>query len=366
MSDIGVCSSHRIAWPTVPECREQGVKLVRTVCHDVQELAGACESFNGTEIEVCALIEGQTNGFGNPFVDGDWSGVEQVTRDVVTIPAVKYVECGNELDLWKVPVWLAAQLAIRMGAIVANAGRRPILTSVVSAEWQDYAQRLAMLLPADLYNLFWANCHPYGRRAKGFPSWFGWGADGWEAECAYALARTKDLTGLPTVATESGIKLGDANHDNNDVPDIEDENAQAIFVGNWVQSFLEMPKADYPFACYFAWHDLIGQSGEQGEWAFGLRRTDWSPRPSAFAMQAALGGLAPSPTPVPPEPSPSPSVGWIGDGLKDAIRIMGWTPIGGEVPPIGPYVNCAEGPIFWSTERQRAYRINRNGKWKPI
>lgn len=300
VSRLGICASHRIAWPSPQECAALGARIIRTVCYDAGELAGAAESLIGAAA-VCALIETQTNGVGNPFSDGDWTGAVALADLVARIPNVRYVEMFNELDLWGVPVEQAAHAALVMAPIIARHGKQPILTSVVSATWQEYVQRLADLLPAEIRALVWGNCHPYGRRALGVPEWFGWGASGWEAEAAYALARVYELTGLPTVATESGIKLSDANHDNDDVEDIGDDEAQATFVGNWVRSFRDLDPVLFPFACYFSWADIVGQAGEQGEFAFGLRDRNWAPRPS-WSVFAEAAGEQPAPQPV-PEPA---------------------------------------------------------------
>jgi hypothetical protein len=297
MSLIGLDVSHRVAWPTPDEVRALRPALLRTVCYMSDELWLAVQKLQGT-VPVCALVEGQTGGFGDPFHDGDWRGAKKAAAAVASIEGVGWVEMGNELDLWGIPVEMAVKLTTVMAPLIAARGKRPILTSVASSGWQEYLERLVEMLPREVAELCWANVHPYGRRALGFPAWFGWGADGWQAEAAYALERGRELTGLPCVASESGIKLGDANHDNNEFEDDLDDHAQAIFVEKWIQSFNSLDPTQYPFACYFAWADIVGTSSEQGEYAFGLRRHDWSTRPSWDVFSRMMGGVTPPEPPM--------------------------------------------------------------------
>lgn len=319
MSKIGLDVSHRVAWPSPSEVKALGVELVRTVCYDPDELAAAIDELGGA-CEVATLVENQTIGVGDPFSSGDWRPARKVVKRVCAIPGVRYVSLWNELDLWRVPVELAARAAIELAPIVAQAGKQPILTSVTSGDWQGYLERLVALLPAEIRALMWADVHPYGRRARGFPTWFGWGTDGWEAECAYALARARELTGLPCVATESGIKLSDANRDGNDIEDDLDDYEQAVFARYWVESFRELDEQAHPFACYFCWADVVGNPDEQGEQAFGLRRHGWTPRPAWYAFQAATGGVAVPPPAHTFEMGFARLKGWLRETAGDAVE----------------------------------------------
>lgn len=286
MGDVGLVINARGAAPDRDEVAALGLTngVLRTIVYNFDELS-ACIGQYSPETAVCALLNSETDGVGS-----DYSGWE----DVVTRFArrfgyglVESVECGNEFDLLGIEVARAAELVKVASPILRANGLKVILPSVASPNWVDYLTRLAAATEgyAD-----YANVHPYGQRVGGFPRDWGFG------EIADVIQTANDVSGLPVVFTESGIKIGDAGG-------LE---GQAAYVRRWVSLVQSYSQARLAFACYFAWRDDIGGPTERGPQAFGLREEQGFARPAWQAFAVANGVVTPPrPTP-PPEPTPAP------------------------------------------------------------
>jgi hypothetical protein len=92
---------------------------------------------------------------------------------------------------------------------------------------------------------------------------------------------------------------------------------------------------------------------------FGLYRADGSPKPaaSAFRDESRWVGSGTDPwSVVPTPPTPPEGVGWIGDGLLQALTTQGWIPTSGEHDETLRLVRAGEDMIVWTDEGAQAYR----------
>jgi hypothetical protein len=281
MAEAGLVVNARHAMPDASEIRALGVRWVRSIIYDLNDIPAMLGKVPAG-VKVCALLNNE-----NAQVRGDWSGWESAIATLAERfqGRIHAVECGNELDLWlergdtRLTPQFAASLARRATPILRAAGMASILTSVAGSSWQWYLEEMArQLRPGEVD---YANLHPYGQRAAGFPVGFGFGEMDW------AVRKAHELSGLPVAITEWGIKIGDAGGEAN----------QAEYIARVIALLNGMDIV--PFHALFAWSDRIGTAEEQGDQAFGLRRANGSQRPSWFAVQRAIGGQQPVPPPAP-------------------------------------------------------------------
>lgn len=200
-----------------------------------------------------------------------WAGWDDAIRMIASRPVPPWgVEIGNEFDLfWQhdpsdVPPAFAADLIRRAASILRPRGIKVIATSVASAKWSEYLQRLA---DACRDEVDYFNIHPYGQRPEG------WGTPPWaHGELAGTLSAARAFAGKPLLCTEIGVKVGDAGGEEQ--------------VAAWMQAAAQTIRDLGPGICagasWFAWRDQIGAPYERGPHAFGLRREDGSPRPAWY------------------------------------------------------------------------------------
>ncbi len=294
MTEIGLVVNARGAWPDAAEIAALGLtdSWVRSIVYSFDELDAALAR-TPKSVRVCALLNAETEGVGQKY-----------ERWIDTVEAfakrfrgrVYAVECGNEHDIWydqgdrRLTPKFSANLAASATVPLHAAGMQSILTSVAGAHWQEYLAGMRQALGIEVVDF--ANLHPYGQRANGFPAGWGFG------ELGDVISRARDISGLPVAVTEWGIKIADAGG----------ETGQAEYVRRSTALIKAIPSYIVPFATYFCWSDGIGAPSEQGEQAFGLRRADSSTRPAWQAFQAAMGGPTLVPVPIPdPVPIPEPS-----------------------------------------------------------
>lgn len=279
MAALGLCVNAKAAVPDAAECAALGLgagKWARTAIQGSLTLLDGMLARLPADINVMVTLNNEA-----AEVKSDWSGWERACQIIAAKYAgrVKVVGCANELDIFyhqgdrSVSPLFAANLARRAAPILRPAGIKIALSSMASAIWPEYLREMAHLAGsfADL-----ADLHPYGQRAAGFPSGWGFG------ELGTVIHVAGDMSGLPVILSEYGIKVGDAGG----------EQGQAEYVRRSAELLKALPASRFPFACYFAWRDDIGAPHEQGEQAFGLRRLDGSPRPAWQAFVEADGGPA--------------------------------------------------------------------------
>lgn len=278
---IGLVCNARGCWPTADDIGALGLRggVIRSIVYSFDEFDAALRA-TPQNYRVCALLNSETEGVG-----GDYSGWrETVKRFALRFAGrVAAVECGNELDIWKVPVATAARIVNEASPLLRAAGMKVITGPVASGDWQGYLSTLAAMTAgnADL-----AGFHPYGQRANGHPA--GWGFE----ELEGAIRRAHDLSGLPVAVTEYGIKVRDAGS----------EQSQAVYVTKSGDVFRALPPDVLAFACLFCLGDEMGSPGEQGLDGFGLRHLDGSRRPAWDVFASANGGPVAVPPVVPAPP----------------------------------------------------------------
>lgn len=330
MADRGLVVNARNAAPERSEVTALGLTAgwVRTIVYDFDSFEALLNRLDDVT-GVCALLNSETDGVG-----GDYSG----WRDTVQRFADRFrnrvdmVECGNELDLLGIPAMIgadfphprdmlrwqailpghhtdptrqrisplsAANLVRVASPILREAGMLVALTSVAGPNWVEYLRSTATMVgdAADV-----ANLHPYGQRMDGFPNGWGFG------EYRDAIQTAHDVSGLPVVVTECGIKVGDAGG----------EQGQAEYVRRWIEITKALPSDVLGFAAYFCWADAIGGPSEHGDQAFGLRDDAWRARPAwtTFAQGNDAGQVQPPVPPVDP-PAEPPSDSEFVLGFKD-------------------------------------------------
>jgi hypothetical protein len=289
---LGLCINAKDGTPDIVECSALGLgqgDWVRTPIQGSLSLLDGMLDRLSPFVSVMVALNSECD-----EVRGDWSGWESACAILASKYAgrVKIVGCGNELDLWHLqpPVGqpdprltpaFAADLVKRAVPILRPAGIKVAMSSVASGQWPDYLREMSRLCQgvADF-----ADLHLYVKRLNGVPT----NADWQTAEAALRDAR--DISGLPVISSEAGIKVDDAGG--------LERQAQ------WAAGLGTLP-AD--LICYFAWSDGIGTAAEQGGQAFGTRGPNGAAKPVWFAMQRLLGGPLAEPGPeaartvVPPE-----------------------------------------------------------------
>jgi hypothetical protein len=247
-------------------------------------------------------------------VGGGWQGWDVAIRKIADRPRPPFAVCvGNEFDLfWQnnrndVTPDFAADLIRRAARILRPKGIKTVATSVASAVWPEYLQRMADLCWDDVD---WFDIHPYGQRPSG------WGSPGWMfGDLVKAMSLARHIASKPVMCSEIGVKVGDAGG----------EDQVAWWMQAAAQTLLDLGPEICPAAAWFAWHDANGAPYERGSQAFGLLREDNSRRPAWFKFQQ-----------LPSHPIEEMPVFTVGQGVKDLMATRGDSPATDEIyHPIG-------------------------------
>lgn len=342
---LGLCVSAKDAIPDRAECAALGLTWVRTNVDGSLSLVSDILAKLPTNVSLMISLNNQC-----AQVKGDWSGLEEACRSLVVIndayhpSRIKIVGIGNELDLWhlqpptgepdpKLTPAFAASLVKRAAPILRPAGIKVAMSSVASGSWPAYLEEMAALCrgAADHCDL-----HVYMKSINRIPE-----DPGWQTADA-ALRQAANLSGLPVIASEAGIKVRDCGGE--------------LWQGKWAAGLADLP-AELIF--YWCWHDRMASPGETGEAAFGARDLDGRAKPVWTALQTLFGGpLAKPPTPpvVPPVPPQDPY--WVGEDIRAAMQKRGDFAIGPE-NYLASGVSVAPGNRFqfWWTPASRTVRV---------
>lgn len=321
MTALGLCVNANGAVPDENECNVLGLgsgDWVRTAIQgSLSLLDGMLERISPLSPVMVTLNNECTE------VKSDWSGWEHACQIIATAYAerVKIVGCGNELDSFyyaggdHVSPIFAANLVKRAAPILQPVGIKVAMSSMASGRWPEYLRTMAVACDGAAT---YADLHLYVKQLNGVPA----GVDWQTAEAA--LVQAHNLTGLPVISSEAGIKVDDAGG-------LE---AQA----RWALGLKDLPAE---LICYWCWHDRMASPGETGGQAFGLRGLDNRQKMVWYSMQHILGG---PPAPVVP---PSFQLGFrtiaerhpelVGAALENES---------------GPWVNCSlqrtsRGLLMW-------------------
>ena len=323
--------------PPASELRDLLPGRIRSILYrvaDCDTLAATGWPYIATVNNECAEVRGWTN----------WEGAIQMIADRPTPPFA--VEIGNEFDLfWQhneadVPPEFAADLIRRAAAILRPRGIKVIGTSVASARWPEYLDRMARHCRD---SVDWFTIHPYGQRPEG------WGSPGWmHGDLAPTIRQAHAIAGRPIYCTEIGVKVGDAGG----------EDQVAWWMRAAAQTLLNVSPQVCAGGAWFAWRDQIGAPHERGQQAFGLRREDGSKRP-AWGMFATLPSKRGLPMPQ----------FTVGPGVLEQMAKFGDAPATDELyHPIGARAGTHQYSETFGTSGRRyvyVFSINKTLIYEP-
>lgn len=256
MDGEGLVVNARAAWPDDEELVALGVEWLRTIVYDFDEFERALDSLT-VPVKVIALLNQETAGIGDDLSGWNDVVIEFGRRFGQKVAAV---ECLNEWDLLGLSPEQAVECAVSASLLLPQI--QVLLGSVASEHWIASLERASFLLSQREHQVAGVCLHPYGQRADGFPSDWGFG------EISEAVRFAHAVSGLPVWLTEFGIKLADAGG----------LVGQARYLQKAFTVLKALDSGVLAVACYFCWRDDVGAPHEQGDQAFGLRDRDGKPR----------------------------------------------------------------------------------------
>lgn len=306
MPALGLCINARDAIPDRFEFAALGMGAgdwVRTNVDGSLSLVAMMLDLLPPEISVMVTMNNQC-----AEVRADWSGWDDACRMVVNIAGlhpgrIKIVGSGNELDSYyyreepRMSPAFAADLVRRAAPILRPAGIKVAMTGLASGSWPSYLADMAARCRgfAD-----YADLHLYVKSIHRIPE-----DPGWQTAAA-ALAQAAEISGLPVIASEAGIKVQDA--------------GGPTWQGRWAEGLGELQAE---LICYWCWHDKMASPGETGGSAFGARGLDGQAKPVWSVLQSLFRGPL-APPAVPPARYQMGFADWadadralLGDPLED-------------------------------------------------
>lgn len=300
---VSLCTNLSLIAPPPQIMTEYGIDALRTIIYDLDSFDQAFRQLPA-EVKIGLLVNNELNAISGE----NWEGLESALKEIVRRYGSRllYVEVGNELDIWGLSPQFGADLAKRAAPILRSAGIPCVLASVASGNWVNWLTEASALAGDSIDGVAF---HPYGQA----PDLFDPDSNGqWEfGKLRVAMATAYQAARLPVYVTEFGVKLRDA------FPSLQGRNdgyAMMIYE-TWQQKYLEQGFRTLaslgvnicPFASYFAYSDAVGAADEQGVNAFGLMRSDRTPRPAWGSFLQAVAtykepGVATTPTPPPAAP----------------------------------------------------------------
>lgn len=244
-------------------------------------------------------------------VGGGWEGWENACALIAHLYSnrVKIVSCGNELDIFyyqgdsSVSPAFAANLVKRAAPILRPAGIKVAMSSVASGSWPTYLAEMSRLCQG---SADYSDLHLYVKRLNGVPN----NPDWQTAEAA--LVQAHNLSGLPVISSEAGIKIDDAGG--------LDQQAK------WAAGLGGLPAE---LVCFWCWHDRMASPGETGGQAFGARGLDGKQKPVWSTLQSLFRESTPVPIPT-PEPPPADQF-VVGTGMRALMAKRGDIPASDEI-----------------------------------
>lgn len=281
---LGLCINAANSVPDAAECAALGIgpgDWVRTAVQGSLALVVNMLDSLPPDISVMISLNNECD-----EVKNDWSGWEDACHLLAKMGyhypgRIKIVGCGNEIDLWHLqpPVGspdprltpaFAADLVKRAATILRPAGIKVAMSSVASGSWPAYLAEMSRLCRG---SADYADLHLYVKRLNGIPNNPDW------QTAQSAIQQAAEITGLPVICSEAGIKIDDAGG----------TAAQAT----WAQG-LNTLSAD--LVCFWCWHDKMASPGETGGQAFGSRGLDGKQKPVWYALQKLFQGGSAVPT----------------------------------------------------------------------